>query len=48
MMGGILILIIILFRYLEQQVSRQCSINKVTIKVLMAPKSPDDCPPLRK
>ena len=36
MMGGIVILIIILFKCLTQHISRQCSINKAALQVLMA------------
>ena len=41
MMGGIVILIIILFKCLTQHISRQHSINKATLQVLMALKNPD-------
>ena len=36
MMGGIVILIIILFKCLTQHISMQCSINKIALQVLMA------------
>lgn len=36
MMGGMIILIIILLKCLTQHISRQHSINKVTLQVLMA------------
>ena len=36
MMGGMIILIIILFKCLTQHISRQHSINKATLQVLMA------------
>ena len=45
MMGGIVILIIILFKCLTQYISRQCSINKVTLQVLMAPENPNSSTP---
>ena len=45
MMGGIVILIIILFKCLLQHISRQCSINKVMLQVLMALKNPNCNPP---
>lgn len=35
MMGGIALLIIILFKYLEKHISKWHSINKVTLQVLM-------------
>jgi hypothetical protein len=41
MMGGTVILIIILFKCLTQHTSRQHSINKATLQVLMALKNPD-------
>jgi hypothetical protein len=41
MMGGIVILIIILFKCPTQHISRQCSINKATLQVLMALKNPN-------
>ena len=40
MMGGIVILIIILFKCLTQHTSRQHSINKATLQVLMALENP--------
>lgn len=45
MMGGIVLLIIILFKYLEQHISKRHSINKVTLQVLMALKN-SGCTPL--
>lgn len=41
MMGGIVILIISLFMCLTQHISRQCSINKLTLQVLMALENPN-------
>ena len=40
-MGGIVILIIILFKCLAQHISRQHSIIKATLQVLMALKNPN-------
>lgn len=46
MMGGIVILIIILLKCFVQHISRQCSINKVTLQVLMALKNLNHAPHL--
>ena len=46
-LGGIVILIIILFKCFEQHISRQHSMNKVTLQVLMALKN-TNCATLRK
>ena len=45
MMGGKVILITILFKWLTQHISRQHSISKLTLWVLMAPENPDCGPP---
>jgi len=47
MMGRIVILIIILFKCLTQHISKEYSINNMTLQELMALKNPD-CSPLRK